>query len=144
MKTWMLLLLVAGALAMGRSFAEGGQSTRSRTVPSGDAANLLYLTLEKNKFVVSNLRKNAFSELRLRGGEVPVGKTITNLIAVIVTNKRFIAYSALTNKWHVLFRRPREKIARVDAEDFSAFVVTSDRLLSFAGTSGSWSEQKRE
>jgi hypothetical protein len=40
-------------------------------------------------------------------------------------------------------RSAGERIIQAEAEDYSAVVVTSDRILSFNGKTGSWSEARR-
>jgi hypothetical protein len=45
--------------------------------------------------------------------------------------------------WQSIRRIAGEKVISAEAQDYSALVVTSDRVLAFNGKTGSWSDRKR-
>lgn len=104
---------------------------------------LVYFFAEHDKYIVSDIRANQFVELRRQAKEELLDKAVANQVVVLVTNQRYVAYSALTQTWHSFKRRANEEFVSIEAADFSAFLVTSDRLISFNGQTGSWAEQRR-
>jgi hypothetical protein len=63
-------------------------------------------------------------------------------VAVVITNKRFVAYGVLSG-WRAVNRSVNEQVESVSAEDYAALIVTNERMLNFNGESGAWGEQKR-
>jgi hypothetical protein len=104
---------------------------------------VLYLFKEDDRLVASNVQFNRFDELKLLANEKIQDKIVAQSVAVVVTNERMIAYSALIAAWQIVKRRAREKIVEVQAADFSASVVTTDRFLNFNGRNAVWAERRR-
>ena len=103
---------------------------------------LVYLIEEDNKLIASNIKFNRFDELNLEAKETVSGHVVGNAVIVIVTNKRIIAYSVYTASWRIRVIKADE-VKSIDAQDYSALVVTSKRLLSFNGKNGVWVETPR-
>ncbi len=108
-----------------------------------EVPKLLYLLVEDDKLIASNIHLSRFDEMRLGADEPIVEKSVADAVAVVVTTKRFIAYSAFTGAWRPLRLRPEEKLVTLEAEDFSVLVMTSERLLNFNGRSGIWAQTER-
>jgi len=68
---------------------------------------------------------------------------VANAVAVVVTNRRFAAYGVLHGGWNSRRTRPEERLVSLEVADYSATVLTSDRILNYSGRSGAWSETKR-
>jgi len=118
------------------------QANNPLVIPDG-TVKLVYFFEEDDKYIVSDIRNNQFVELRRKAQEQLLEKAVANQVVVLVTNQRYVAYSALTTSWHTLKRRASEKFISVEAADFSAFLVTNKRLVSFNGQTGTWAEQRR-
>ena len=106
-------------------------------------AKLVFLTLEPDAFIVSDIRSNRFVELRRKAKEKLIETAEAKQVVVIVTNQRITAYSALTGSWSELRTQANEKPQSIRAEDYAAMVTTNQRLLSFNGASGVWTERDR-
>lgn len=131
----LLITMLAGAYVFATAQA-------ALLVPDG-TVKLVYFFEEDDKFVVSDIRSGAFVELRRQANEKLIDKAVANQVVILVTNRRYVAYSAQTQTWHEFKRRAKEGFVRVEAADFSAFLVTTDRLISFNGLTGTWSEHRR-
>ncbi len=114
-----------------------------RPASAGDVPKLLYLLVEADRLIASNIHLSRFDEMRLGADEPIVQKAVADAVAVVVTTKRLIAYSVFTGAWRPLRLRPEEKIETVEAQDFSLLIVTSHRILNFNGQGGIWAETKR-
>ena len=62
---------------------------------------------------------------------------------VVETNQRLIGYSVYTAAWLTMALRAGESVEKLEAEDYSAFVLTNRRILNFNGRNGVWSESNR-
>ncbi len=110
---------------------------------AGEIPKLLYLLVEDDKLIASNIHLSRFDEMRLGAEEPIVQKSVAEAVAVVVTSKRFIAYRAFTGAWRPLRLWPEEKLIRVEAQDFSVLIMTSERILNFNGRSGIWAQTER-
>lgn len=108
-----------------------------------DVPKLLYLIVENNKLIASNIKFNRFDEIGLLAKEVVQDYEVGNAVTVVVTNKRIIAYSVFFANWKSKERIANETLESISAEDYSALVVTSRRFLSFNGRSSIWAEARR-
>jgi hypothetical protein len=54
-----------------------------------------------------------------------------------------VAYSVYTAAWVAVALQAGETVERLEAEDYSAFALTSRRILNFNGRSGNWSQTGR-
>ena len=105
---------------------------------------LVYLIFDDNKVIASNIEFNRFDELTLTAKEKVVNHEVGNAVAVVVTNKRIMAYSIYKTGWIIKETQANETLQNVTAEDYSALIVTSKRFLSFNGKTGLWAETKRK
>ncbi len=107
-------------------------------------ARLLYWHEEDDgRIVVSNIRFSRNDVLELGGRERIEERASSQAMLVLVTNRRMVAYSVYTAAWREVPRKATERLEQLEAEDYSAFVLTSDRVLNFNGRSGVWSEDRR-
>ncbi len=104
---------------------------------------LVYLIEDDDKLIASNIKFNRFDEIKLEAKETVSGHAVGNAVIVIVTNKRIIAYSVYTASWRTRSVGADEDVESINAEDYSALVVTSKRFLSFNGKNGVWAESQR-
>ena len=61
----------------------------------------------------------------------------------MVTNQRYAGIGSFSSGWRSVRRIAGEKLVSAEVQDYSALLVTTDRLLSFNGRVGSWSQTKR-
>jgi hypothetical protein len=107
-------------------------------------ARLLYWHEEDDgRIVVSNIRFSRNDVLELGGRERIEERASSQAMLVLVTNRRMVAYSVYTAAWREVPRKATERLEQLQAEDYSAFVLTSDRVLNFNGRNGVWSEDRR-
>lgn len=104
---------------------------------------LVYLIEDDDKLIASNIKFNRFDEIKLEAKETVSSHAVGNAVIVIVTNKRIIAYSVYTASWRTRSVGADEDVESINAEDYSALVVTSKRFLSFNGKNGVWAESQR-
>ena len=109
----------------------------------GNTPKVLFLFQQDDRIVASNVQFNRFDELKLLANETIQDQVVAESVAVVATNERIIAYSALIAAWQIVKRRARERVVEVQAADFSASVLTTDRFLNFNGRNGVWAEQRR-
>ena len=104
---------------------------------------LVYLIEDDDKLIASNIKFNRFDEIKLEAKEKVTAHAVGNAVIVIVTNKRIVAYSVYTASWRARSVGVDEDVESINAEDYSALVVTSKRFLSFNGKNGVWAETQR-
>ena len=138
----MITLLLAGF------FIASAQAEHPEQIPgltsNSSLAKLVFLTIEADKYIVSDSRHNRFVELPRRAKERLLDSAEAKQIVVLVTNQRFTAYSAITQAWSSKRTQPGERLESIRAEDYAALVTTNKRLLSYSGTSGVWIERDRK
>ncbi|MBT8122152.1 MAG: hypothetical protein KJO10_06440 [Gammaproteobacteria bacterium] len=108
-----------------------------------DIEKLLFLVVDKDEVIASNTRLGRFDRLVLGPREKIVDYKVANAVAVVVTNRRFVAYGILHGGWNSRRAQPGERLVSLEVADFSATVLTSDRILNYSGRAGTWSETKR-
>lgn len=108
-----------------------------------DAPKLVYLVVEGDLLIASNIRFSRFDEFRLTADEKVARKAVGDAVAVVVTNERIIGYSAMMAAWRPIRYNVGEHLETVEVEDFSAFIVTNRRFLNFNGQNGLWAEKLR-
>ena len=106
-------------------------------------ARLVYVVRDGDRVVASNVLFSRTDELQLVAREVIVQQREDNAVAVLETNQRLVAYSVYNPGWVAMDLRAGEKVQRLEAEDFSAFVVTDRRILNFNGRNGTWSQSNK-
>lgn len=128
----LLSLLATPALALDPLLATNNSTSK-----------LVFLIIEDDNFIASDIRSSRFVELRRKAQEKVVDSSEAAQVVVIVTNQRIVAYSPLVQAWRGLRTQAGERLDSIKTEDFAALVITNQRLLSFNGAAGVWSERKR-
>jgi len=123
--------------------AQAGPPSIPHGLIQSSPAKLVFLTVEDDAYIISDIGSNRFVELRRKAKEKLIETAEAKQIVVIATNQRITAYSALTGNWNELRRQANEKTLSIRAEDFAALVITNQRLLNFNGVSGTWAERDR-
>ena len=116
---------------------------RAQPGPEEPPARQLFWHREGDRIIVSNVRFSRTDEFTLAGRESLEATADSNAMLVLVTSRRFVAYSVYTASWQELDRKPGETVERLAAEDWAAYVLTSRRALNFNGRSAAWSEGDR-
>jgi hypothetical protein len=112
-------------------------------VPADSVEKILFLVDEGEELVAANTATGQFFRLKLSARETVERRITTNACAVLVTSQRFIGVGSWPSGWASLRRSAGEQLVSAEAEDHSAVLVTSSRMLSFNGRTGSWSETPR-
>jgi len=105
---------------------------------------LVYLIFDEDKVIASNVKFNQFDEFVLSAKEEVISHEVGNAIAVVVTSKRIMAYSIDKAGWVTKDKQANETLQSISAEDYSALIMTSKRILSFNGKTGLWAETTRK
>lgn len=108
-----------------------------------DLGKSLFLVDESDRVVAVNAETGQFFDLVLSAKERVQERFIANRVAILVTNQRFAGVGSYPSGWSSQRRKAGEKIVSAEAVDYSALIVTSDRILTFNGKSGAWSEKRR-
>ena len=103
----------------------------------------IFVHEDRDGLVASNTVTGQFFELDFSAKEKLQHKYIANAVAIVVTNQRFSGIGIFSGGWNDIRRIAGEKFISAEVQDSSALLVTSDRLLSFYGRTGSWSQTKR-
>ena len=106
-------------------------------------ARLLYVVTEPGKISASNVLFSRTDEFELSAREEILEQRTDNAVAAFMTNKRLLGYSVYTASWVPLPLKAGEVVEQFEAEDYSAFVLTSRRILNFNGRIGYWSVTRR-
>ncbi len=106
-------------------------------------ARLLYVVTEPGRISASNILFSRTDEFDLSAREEILQQRTDNAVAAFLTNKRFIGYSVYTASWVPLPLKAGEVVEEFEAEDYSAFALTSRRILNFNGRIGYWSVTRR-
>ena len=106
-------------------------------------AKLVYIVRDGDTIVASNVLFSRSDTFRLKAQERVIREAIDNAVVVVQANKRLIAYSVYTAAWLTMALKAGETVEKLEAEDYSAFVLTDRRILNFNGRSGVWSESSR-
>ena len=110
---------------------------------AGSADASMFLVDGDGRVTAVNSETGQFFDLPIRAGEQIEHRLTGNGVAVLVTSQRFAGIGAWPSGWASIRRSAGEGFIRAEAEGYSALVVTSDRILSFNGRTGSWSETRR-
>ncbi len=106
-------------------------------------ARLLYVVTEPGRISASNILFSRTDEFELSAREEILEQRTDNAVAAFLTNQRFIGYSVYTASWVPLPLKAGETVEQFEAEDYSAFALTSRRILNFNGRIGYWSVTRR-
>ena len=108
-----------------------------------DVEKSLFLVNESGRVVAVNAETGQFFDLVLSAKERIRGRYVASRVAILITNQRFAGVGAYPSGWSSLRRKASEEIVSAEAVDYSALIVTSDRILTFNGKTGAWSEKRR-
>ena len=108
-----------------------------------DLGKSLFLVDESGRVVAVNAETGQFFDLVLSAKERVQERFIASRVAILITNQRFAGVGSYPSGWSSRRRKAGEKIVSAEAVDYSALIVTSDRILTFNGKSGAWSEKRR-
>jgi hypothetical protein len=110
---------------------------------SEEVGKTIFLVSEDKRVTAVNAETGQFFDLDISAKEVVEQQVVAKGVAVVVTNQRFAGVGVWPTGWSSKRRAAGEKVISLEAEDTSAVVVTSDRVLSFNGRTGSWAEKRR-
>ena len=133
---WVSALAGVAAVVASAALESHAQQT------TGNVPKQVHLVLDGNRVQASNVRLNRFDELKLGAQERIREQQVGQAVAIVVTNRRIIAYGVLSG-WVAIDRVANETIQSVSAEDYAGLVVTDERMLNFNGETGVWAEQRR-
>jgi hypothetical protein len=103
----------------------------------------IYLVVEDDRIIASNVQTGQFFDLDFSAKEEVQQQLVANGVAIVVTNQRYAGIGVFSGGWQSIRRIAGESIISAEAQDYSALVVTSDRVLAFNGKTGTWSDRKR-
>ena len=103
----------------------------------------IFLVNEKDRVVAANTQTGQFFDYVLSAKEKIQKRHVANGVAILITNQNFAGVGPFPSGWGTLRRKAGEKIVSVEVQGHSALVVTSDRILTFNGRAGDWSEKRR-
>ena len=98
---------------------------------------------ESDRVVAVNAETGQLFDLVLSAKERIRDRYVASRVAILITNQRFAGVGAYPSGWSSLRRKASEEIVSAEAVDYSALIVTSDRILTFNGKTGAWSEKRR-
>jgi hypothetical protein len=117
--------------------------TISGVAVADNVGKSLFLVKEDKLVTAVNAETGQFFELDIRAKEVIQKHIVANGVAIVVTNQRFAGVGTWPSGWSSRRRMAGERLISAEAEDTSAVIVTSDRVLSFNGKAGTWAEKSR-
>lgn len=127
-----VLSAVVLAVALLASVASAQQAIRKQ----------VFLVVDGDRLVASNVRTNGFAEFRLDARERMLDSAEGEGVIMVVTNQRLLAYGAYSG-WSARDRETSEQIETLSAVDYAGLIVTSRRMLNFNGETGVWGERAR-
>ena len=108
-----------------------------------EVGKVMFLVNEDERFTAVNAETGQFFELDIRAKEVVQEHVVAKGVIIVVTNQRFAGVGIWPTGWSSHRREAGERLLSVEAEDTSAVIVTSDRVLSFNGKTGAWAGKRR-
>lgn len=108
-----------------------------------EVAKAVYLVLEDGRVTAVNAETGQFFDLDISAKETVEQHVVAKGVAIVVTNQRFAGVGTWPTGWASNRRSAGEEVVAIEAEDTSAVVITSQRVLSFNGRIGSWAEKRR-
>lgn len=109
----------------------------------GDVEKTIFLVKEDKRVTAVNAETGQFFDLDISAKEKVKQQVVAKGVAVVVTNQRFAGIGILPTGWSSSRRMAGEDVISAEAEDSSAVIITSQRVLSFNGRTGAWSEKRR-
>ena len=102
----------------------------------------VFFSQDKNKIIAVDARSARSDEFRLRLREDILAVRETQVVIIVATDQRLLAYSVRTG-WTPFRLEVRETLRRIEAGDFSVFVDTSERIITFNGLTGAWFARRK-
>ncbi len=115
----------------------------SGAVVGDDVEKSIFLVKEDKRVTAVNAKTGQFFDLDISAKEVIQKHIVAKGVAVVVTNQRFAGVGVWPSGWSSTRRMAGERLVSVEAEDSSAVIITSDRVLSFNGNTGTWADKRR-
>ncbi len=106
-------------------------------------AKTIFLVDEGNRIVAANTETGQFFNLKIKAKEKIRQRFVGRGVAILVTNQRFAGVGSYPSGWSSMRRIASEKVISAEVIDSSALLVTTDRILTFSGDRGAWSETRR-
>ena len=103
----------------------------------------MFLVVESDRIIASNVQTGQFFDFDFSAKEKIQQQIVANGVAIVVTNQRYAGIGVFSGGWQSIRRIAGESVISAEAQDYSALIVTSDRVLAFNGKTGSWSDRKR-
>ena len=103
----------------------------------------IFLVVEEDRIIASNVQTGQFFDFDFSAKEKVQQQIVANGVAIVVTNQRYAGIGVFSGGWQSIRRIAGETVISAEAQDYSALVITSDRVLAFNGRTGSWSDRKR-
>jgi len=103
----------------------------------------IFLVMEDATVTAVNAETGQFFDLGISAKEVIEQHIVAKGVAIVVTNQRFAGVGLWPSGWASNRRVAGEQVLSAEAEDASAVIVTSNRVLSFNGRTGAWAEKRR-
>jgi hypothetical protein len=110
---------------------------------AGEVEKTVFLVVDDDAIVASNTLLGRFDRLEMMAKEKVIEQKSDAAVAVVITNQRYAAYGAQVGGWHSTRVKAGERFESMELADYSATVVTSDRILNFYGRTGTWSQTER-
>jgi hypothetical protein len=126
--------LTAAGLLVFAMHISGAEETVEKSV---------YLVVEDDRIIASNVQTGQFFDFDFSAKEKVQQQIVANGVAIVVTNQRYAGIGVFSSGWQSIRRIAGETVVSAEAQDYSALIVTSDRVLSFNGRTGTWSDRKR-
>ncbi|MGB5539657.1 MAG: hypothetical protein WBO37_06190 [Gammaproteobacteria bacterium] len=124
---------LAGVLLLASAAAAGGE----------EVGKSIFLVTEDRRVTAVNAETGQFFDLDMSAKEVVEQRVVAKGVAIVITNQRFAGVGVWPTGWSSNRRMAGEKVVSVEAEDTSAVILTTSRVLSFNGRTGSWAEKRR-
>ncbi len=118
----------------------GGADT---VVADEEVEKAIFLYRDGTTLTAGNAQSGQFFELELSAKERLIEQFVANGVAIVVTNQRFAGVGTFSGGWNSLRRIASEDFVSAEVRDLSAMLVTSDRLLTYYGRSGTWAQTRR-
>ena len=106
----------------------------------------LFLLVERGKrlLTATNAHTGTTRSLELTGNERIVRSAQADLLLIVVTSQRFLAYSAFSSSWKIEDTIPNERLLDIKVDRTNAIVFTTHRMLTFDSHRPGWSVNSRE
>jgi len=106
----------------------------------------LFLLVEPDKrlLTATNAHTGTTRSLRLTGNERIVRSAQADLLLIVATNQRFLAYSAFATGWKIEDTVPNEQLLDMKVDRANAILFTTHRMLTFDSHHHGWTVDSRE